>query len=79
MKKSKIGDIILWLVVIVVILNTIVAYVSYKMVCDDKKPLVTLDKKETSENVIYKEGLYKIIVTENDKMKEVSLKLFFLK
>lgn len=79
MKKNKIPDIILCFVAIIILMNTIIAYVSYKRVCDDKLPVISSGKKTDNKNVTYKQGLYKIVVIENDDTREVSLKLFFLK
>lgn len=79
MKKNRIGDIILWLVVIVVVFNTIIAYVSYKNVSDKKEPKLSFGVSEKKGKVIYKEGLYNVIVSEDEKTRTVSLKLFFLK
>lgn len=79
MKINKIGDIILWLIFTLVVLNTITAYVSYKKVINKKEPLLSFKIIEKDNKIIYNEALYKIIVDENDKTREVSLKLFFLK
>lgn len=79
MKKNRIGDIILWLVVIIVVLNTIIAYISYKNVSDKKKPMFSFGITEKTGKITYKEGLYNVIVSEDDKTRTVSLKLFFLK
>lgn len=79
MKINKIGDIILWLIFTLVVLNTITAYVSYKKVINKKEPLLSFKIIKKDNKIIYNEALYKIIVNENDKTREVSLKLFFLK
>ena len=79
MKKNKICDIILWLVFTLVVLNTITAYVSYKKVTNKKEPLFSFNITKKDNKIIYNEALYKIIVDEDDKIREVSLKLFFLK
>lgn len=79
MKINKIGDIILWLFFTLVVLNTITAYVSYKKVINKKEPLLSFKIIKKDNKIIYNEALYKIIVNENDKTREVSLKLFFLK
>ena len=79
MKINKIGDIILWLIFTLVVLNTIIAYVSYKKVINKKEPLLSFKIIKKDNKIIYNEALYKIIVNENDKTREVSLKLFFLK
>ena len=79
MKINKIGDIILWLIFTLVVLNTITAYVSYKKVINKKEPLLSFKITKKDNQIIYNEALYKIIVDENDKTREVSLKLFFLK
>lgn len=79
MKINKIGDIILWLIFTLVVLNTITAYVSYKKVINKKEPLLSFKIIKKDNKIIYNEALYKIIVDENDKTREVSLKLFFLK
>lgn len=79
MKKNRIGDIILWLVVIVVVLNTIIAYVSYKNVSDKKEPKFSFGVARQKGKITYKEGLYNVIVSEDEKTRTVSLKLFFLK
>ena len=79
MKINKIGDIILWLIFTLVVLNTITAYISYKKVINKKEPLLSFKIIKKDNKIIYNEALYKIIVNENDKTREVSLKLFFLK
>lgn len=79
MKKNKIGDIILWLVFMLVVLNTITAYISYKKVINKKEPLFSFNITKKDNKIIYNEALYKIIVDEDVKIREVSLKLFFLK
>lgn len=79
MKINKIGDIILWLIFTLVVLNTITAYVSYKKAINKKEPLLSFKITKKDNQIIYNEALYKIIVNENDKTREVSLKLFFLK
>ena len=79
MKINKIGDIILWLIFTLVVFNTIIAYVSYKKVINKKEPLFSFKIIKKDNKIIYNEALYKIIVNENDKTREVSLKLFFLK
>lgn len=79
MKRNKIGDIILWLIFTLVVFNTIIAYVSYKRVIDKKEPLFSFKIIKKDNKKIYNEALYKIIVDEDNKIREVSLKLFFLK
>lgn len=79
MKKRKIGDIILWSIVVLFLVNTVVAYISYKQVSDNKKPSILINKKVVDNKTIYNEGIYNIIVMENEEIREVSLKLFFLK
>lgn len=79
MKKNKIGDIILWVVVTLFLVNSLVAYFSYKQVSDKKEPTFTFSKKIKNNKIIYNEALYKVIVEEDSKSRLVSLKLFFLK
>lgn len=79
MKKYKIGDIILWSILILFLINTLIAYISYKQVSVNKEPTILFNKKTVNKKVIYNEGIYNVIVKEDDEEKEVSLKLFFLK
>lgn len=79
MKKNKIGDIILWVVVTLFLVNSLVAYFSYKQVSDKKEPTFTFSKKIKNNKITYNEALYKVIVEEDSKSRLVSLKLFFLK
>ncbi len=79
MKKNKMGKIILWIIVGLVFVNTIISYASYKMVINGKKPVFYFKKEKSKNEVTYLEGIYKIIKTENDDTRFVSLKLFFLK
>lgn len=79
MKKYKIGDIILWSIIILFLVNTLIAYISYKQVSENKEPTISFNKKTINKKVIYNEGIYNVIVKEDDEEKEVSLKLFFLK
>lgn len=79
MKKYKIGDIILWSILILFLINTLIAYISYRQVSENKEPTISFAKKTVNKKVIYNEGIYNVIVKEYDKEKEVSLKLFFLK
>lgn len=79
MKKNKIGDIILLIVVVLFLLNSLIAYFSYKKVSDNKSPYINLGVIKKENVLIYNQGLYKIVVEENNNLREVSLKLFFLK
>lgn len=78
MKKNKIVEVILWIIIFLFLTNIIVAYISYKQVSEEKEPNISFSKKEVGNKIIYNEGLYKVIVKENEKIREVSLKLFFL-
>ncbi len=79
MKKNKIGDIILWSIVVLFLINTLIAYLSYKTVSDEKEPKISFGVKKEENTITYNEGLYKVVVREDDSIREVSLKLFFLK
>lgn len=79
MKKRKIGDIILWIIVVIFLLNTLIAYLAYNEISNEKKPTVNFGMQKEEDTKIYNEGLYKVVVKEDDMMEEVSLKLFFLK
>ncbi len=79
MKKLKIGDIILWLFIVLFLLNTLAAYFSYVSVSDNKEPKINFGVKKENGITTYNEGLYNIVVKEDETTKEVSLKLFFLK
>ena len=78
MKKRKIGDIILWIIIILFLINTLVAYVSYRQVSDESNPSFYLKESKKSNVTTYNIGLYKIVIAEEEKLKNVSLKLFFL-
>lgn len=78
MKKRKIGDIILWIIIILFLINTGVAYLSYRQVSDDSNPSVYLKESKKGNDTIYNIGLYKIVISENEEVKNVSLKLFFI-
>ncbi len=79
MKKIKIWDIIFWIILILVLINTGIAYITYKQVSDKKEPTFTFSKKIKNNKITYNEALYKVIVEEDSKSRLVSLKLFFLK
>lgn len=78
MKKNIIGDIILWIIIILFLINTGIAYLSYRQVSDNSNPSVYLKKSKNDNNTIYNIGLYKIVISENNLEKNVSLKLFFI-
>lgn len=79
MKKNKIIEVILWIIIFLFLANVIMAYISYTQVSDEKEPSISFDKKEIENKTVYNEGLYKVVVEEDKEIREVSLKLFFLK
>ncbi len=79
MKKNKIGDIILLIVVVLFLVNSLAAYFSYRQVSANKSPCINLGFSKKDNISIYNQGLYKIVVEENNNLRKVSLKLFFLK
>ncbi len=79
MKKNKICDIVFWVIVILILINTGFAYLTYKQVSDKKEPTFIFNKKITENKITYSEVLYKVTVEEDNKTRVVSLKLFFLK
>lgn len=79
MKKKTIIDIIILGVALLVIINTITAYVSYRQVCDKKEPTIKFGIVKEDNVTIYKELLYHVRVLNEDNSRTVSLKLFFLK
>ncbi len=78
MNKKKIGYIILVVIFSLIVINTVVSYVSYTMVCNGKEPNISIKTKKTNNKVVYKQLLYKIIKEEKESERTVSLKLFFL-
>ena len=78
MNKKKIGYIILVVIFSLIVINTVVSYVSYTMVCNGKKPNISIKTKKMNNKVVYKQLLYKIIKEEKESERTVSLKLFFL-
>lgn len=79
MKKNKIIEVILWIIIFLFLANVIMAYISYTQVSDEKEPSISFDKKKIENKTVYNEGLYKVVVEEDKEIREVSLKLFFLK
>lgn len=79
MKKKKIINITVWVLVVFVVLNSIIAFDSYNKVCKNKEPMVKFGIYKKSGYVIYKELLYEVRVKEENMTRSVSLKLFFLK
>lgn len=79
MKKKKIINIIIWVLAFLIILNSIIAFVSYNEVCKKKEPTIKFKIIKKEDITIYKELLYEIRVKEESMTRSVSLKLFFLK
>lgn len=79
MKNKKIFSIIIYGLLIFLILNTFIALISYQQVCDKRKPTVSFGVSKTENKTIYKELLYNVTLSEDDGLRTVSLKLFFLK
>ncbi len=78
MKKKKISYAILVIIFFLVIINTILSYVSYISVSSGNKPKIVLRTKKQDNKVVYYQLLYKIIKEDKDSQRTVSLKLFFL-
>lgn len=78
MKKKKIGNIIFIIIFSFIVINTLVAYFSYKEVSDNKEPKISFKTIKSDDKTIYNELLYKVIKQENENKRTVSLKLFFL-
>ncbi len=78
MKKHKIGDIIFWIIIILFLINTGLAYISYKTASENDKPSIYLKESKKGNETTYNILLYKVVVYETDDIKTTSLKLFFL-
>ncbi len=78
MKKNKVSSIILMIIFCFVIVNTIISYVSYEMISNNKEPKLYLGMVNKGDMVTYNQLLYKITVLKEKNTRTVSLKLFFL-
>ncbi len=78
MKKHKIGDIIFWIIIFLFLINTFLAYVSYKTTSENEKPSIYLKESKEDNKTTYNVLLFKIVIEETDQLKTISLKLFFL-
>lgn len=78
MNKKKIGHIILVVIFSLIVINTVVSYVSYTTVCNGGKPKIVSKTRKESDRIVYFQFLYKIIKEEKESERTVSLKLFFL-
>ncbi len=75
---KKIRNIIFIMIFIFIIINTMIAYISYKEVIDNKTPKISFKTVKTGYKTEYNELLYKVILSETKSNRTVSLKLFFL-
>lgn len=78
MKKEKIGYYILFILFVIILINSFVAYISYKEVLNGKNPKIKLSTSDKNGVITYNELLFKIIKYETVNEKIVDLKLFFL-
>lgn len=85
-KKRGIFSIILTIISFIifayVVFQTIIAFLNFNMVRNDKEPTYfvtkSTDSDETYDYTIYKMGLYKIVRKEDKKRYEIKLLPFFL-
>lgn len=79
MKKINIFDIVLLIIFLLVILNTILSYISYNKVINKQNPLYSFKTIKKHNRITYYQGLYKVSKVEEKGYTDVYLKLFFLK
>ena len=77
--KKIIIKCVFWVLILLVLLNTIISYLSYNRVIKNKEPIFSFESKKEKNKIIYKQGLYNVIVNNSSDKKEVSLKLFVIK
>lgn len=79
MEKKKIANIITYVILIFLILNAVIALISYNEVSKKKTPTISFGVSKKGNETIYNELLYSVKVKEEEMVRTVSLKLFFLK
>ncbi len=75
---KKVINISVVIIILLAILNTVLALVSYGEVTNKKEPTISFGKSENDVVTVYNELLYNIKVTDDGSVRTVSLKLFFL-
>lgn len=78
MTRKKIKNIIFMVIFFFILINTFVAYFSYKEVCDNKTPKIGFKTVKKGYKTEYNLLIYKVILEEKENKRTVSLKLFFL-
>ncbi|MDD2377884.1 MAG: hypothetical protein PHD10_02445 [Bacilli bacterium] len=74
-------NVLIYLIIVVISINTIVGFINFNNIKENKKPLVVFktDIYETDEKTVtcYRFGIYKIIVTSTEEKITYESKLWF--